>query len=386
MKTKRKSDWQKLPHESLRRYRPTGVYYLWKRAGGGRQLRQSLQTTDLDVARAKRDEALRTHRATARAGAPICREGLTFAEAVARLREQVQGGVPWSSKKAVLKPRSLRFNLELLDVLLRTWPNPELDLREITVADCRLWAARLRGRYGAVRYNASVGALRRVFALAIELHVRVDNPAAQIGKAKVEVRRSDLWLPEPAQLDALVAALRGQRGAANQDNADFALFLRWTGLRGFEAGHLPKSAVDLKSGLLWLPGSITKNGRSREVPIFPPARAIIERWLAAPNRRRGEYSRAPGSPRPDYLCPVWRLNGALKSVCAKLQFPVRLSHHDFRHLFITDLLKQGVEAAVIARWVGHGDNGKLIRETYTLVGEQWEREEIERVSAIYANP
>ncbi len=316
----------------------------------------------------------------------MCLEGLTFAEAVARLREQVQSGVPWSSKKAVLKPRSLRFNLELLDVLLRTWPNPELDLRDITSADCRLWAARLRGQYGAVRYNASVGALRRVFALAIELHVRVDNPAAQIGKAKVEVRRSDLWLPEPTQFDALVVALRGQRGAANQDNADFALFLRWTGLRGFEAGHLPKSAVDLKAGLLRLPGSITKNGRSREVPIFPPARAVIERWLATPNRRRGDYSRAPGSPRPDYLCPVWRLNGALKSACAKLQFPVRLSHHDFRHLFITDLLKQGVEAAVIARWVGHGDNGKLIRETYTLVGEQWEREEIARVSAIYANP
>jgi len=241
VKTKRKSDRQKLPHESLQRYRPTGVYNLWKRVGGGRQLRQSLQTTDLDVARGKRDEALRMHRASARACAPICLEGLTCAEAVARLREQVQSGVPWSSKKAVLKPRPLRFNLELLDVLLRTWPNPELDLRDITVADYRLWAARLRWQYGAVRYNASVGALRRVFALAIELHVRVDNPAAQIGKAKVEVRRSDLWLPEPAQFDALVAALRGQRGAANQDNADFALFLRWTGLRGFEA-HCPQLA------------------------------------------------------------------------------------------------------------------------------------------------
>jgi hypothetical protein len=89
-----------------------------------------------------------------------------------------------------------------------------------------LWAARLRGQYGPARYNATMGALRRVFALAIEQHVRIDNPAAKIGKAIVEVRRPGLWLPEPAQFDALVAALRTQRGGANQDNAAFALFLR----------------------------------------------------------------------------------------------------------------------------------------------------------------
>lgn len=51
-----------------------------------------------------------------------------------------------------------------------------------------------------------------------------------------------------------------------------------------------------------------------------------------------------------------------------------LGFHDFRRFFITKCLNSGVEANIIATWVGHKDGGRLIRETYTKYDQSVGRE------------
>lgn len=51
-----------------------------------------------------------------------------------------------------------------------------------------------------------------------------------------------------------------------------------------------------------------------------------------------------------------------------------LGFHDFRRFFITKCLNSGVEANIIATWVGHKDGGRLVRETYTKYDQSVGRE------------
>ena len=51
-----------------------------------------------------------------------------------------------------------------------------------------------------------------------------------------------------------------------------------------------------------------------------------------------------------------------------------LGFHDLRRFFITKCLNSGVEANIIATWVGHKDGGRLIRETYTKYDQSVGRE------------
>jgi len=158
--------------------------------------------------------------------------------------------------------------------------------------------------------------------------------------------------------------------------ADFLLLLAYTGAREQEGLKLRWSHVDLNrcclhigAGEDFVSGSVmlgdagdTKTGTGRQVQLNPQLQAHLldmksrrapdSQWLF-PSPRRGKQD-----------LRVTTLRGALASGLEAAGIE-RLGFHDMRHLFISSCLMGGTDVGTVAKWVGHGDGGKLIMQTYS---------------------
>ena len=95
----------------------------------------------------------------------------------------------------------------------------------------------------------------------------------------------------------------------------------------------------------------------------------MEEWL------RGK------SPR-EKLCPVKDCYDSVYRACVDLGWDFKVSHHKFRHLFITRAyVELGAPVKLVAKWVGHRDGGKLILTRYGHLRDEFERAETIRLSA-----
>jgi integrase len=95
---------------------------------------------------------------------------------------------------------------------------------------------------------------------------------------------------------------------------------------------------------------IAKGGRRCAVPIVNGLRHVLERLREV----------GAGSP---YVLPREACRNGLTKAC-KAAGIRRLSHHDFRHMFITRCVESGVDVPTVSRWVGHRDGGALLAKRY----------------------
>jgi integrase len=95
-----------------------------------------------------------------------------------------------------------------------------------------------------------------------------------------------------------------------------------------------------------------KTRQSFKIPIYPTARPIVERRLAAmppePNSR---------------LLPHGNCKKGLAASCKRLGMP-NFEPRSLRRFFITTALRAGVDVPTVAAWQGHKDGGALILKTY----------------------
>ena len=89
------------------------------------------------------------------------------------------------------------------------------------------------------------------------------------------------------------------------------------------------------------------------VPIFPQARALVERLCQ-------------GKRPTERLFPIDQARKALTNSCKRLGFPA-FTQRSLRRMFITRAIERSVDVKVIAQWQGHKDGGKLILDTYSHV-------------------
>ena len=79
---------------------------------------------------------------------------------------------------------------------------------KVTGEDCRKWSVTHRKRYAAVRFNASLDALRQTFDLAVEMRLRLASLCTKIKRAKVVTQELGLVLPTPEKFEQLIVAIR----------------------------------------------------------------------------------------------------------------------------------------------------------------------------------
>lgn len=229
----------------------------------------------------------------------------------------------------------------------------DLDAKTITAFLDHLEADRANG---ARSRNARLAAIRSLFRFAALRHPEHAQLIAQV--LAVPQKRSDkrqIAFLEPEEVEALLAAPDLRRWEGRRDHALMALDVQ-TGLRLSELTGLTCAEVRLGDG-----AHVHCSGKGRKercVPLTATTAAIMRRWLrercggpqdpVLPTRTGRRLSDDAVAARLALYKPV------ASERCSSLALK-RLTPHVLRHTCAMNLLRAGVDVAVIALWMGHSD-------------------------------
>ena len=336
-KGKRKTDskWKKIGGQrqsGLYRYKPNGVYHAIVRRRG-RLYHESLNTTDLAFARRKLDKLKhRLDRTDPKYGK------ITL---VRWLEDNYAPTLRGSVATLAEKQRVIR---RVKDKWVTARTQPMRDLKESQLV---AFLNEQFGSWSAAYWNLALSVLRDALALAVRDRVLSESPAVSLTyrKRKKPIRLTPTW----EQFKAIIADVRAQRFNADaQDSADFLEAMGQLGLGQAELAGMKREHVDLESGRIAIYRQ--KTSQAFTVPIFPQARALIERLCQG--KKSGEF-----------LYPIVQARKALAGAVKRLGLPA-FTHRALRRMFITRALEKGIDVQTIACWQGHKDGGKLILDTY----------------------
>lgn len=324
------SDWKKIG-PCLYRYKNAVYYGLFKHRG--KQIRRSLETSDMEFARRKL-KALRNDLE------------LTDPTLVSRMLDaHTLRFLP-----ALFGASSSQKNTQRsIEKLLTDWKGGSRTISKIRTGDCSIWLARYSSRKPAT-LNQMISDARRFFDLAVSDGVIPRSPMDGI---KYQKRSKPTKLtPTSEQFKAIVADLRSQssNGHGSENSADFVELSGVLGLGQAELTAIQRQHINLSLGTIQV--FRRKTQHSFIVPIYFAARPIIGRRLAAM------------SPEPTArLLPYDDCKKGLDAACRRLGFP-HFEPRSLRRYFITNAIRAGVDVATVAAWQGHRDGGALVLKTY----------------------
>ncbi|MEO0797536.1 MAG: tyrosine-type recombinase/integrase [Verrucomicrobiota bacterium] len=396
------------------------VRLLWRQAGKGRSKWKSLRTDKISVAKDRAREALMRHEAE---------KGIVNHE----MHDMTVGQLLEVYKKDVqlnpdLADGTRLSRIESAKRLIRAWPEvAHKKVSTMTKVECEAWVRHLKtapiGKappgskqtdrvLSSSSVNHSIAAMGLLMQFAISRGVRADNPAEKMPRAKEQTQKK-VDLPSVEEMDRLlieleyprpekIISIAGAKGTTqleqaeslgmslatykrhlkkneegpkaktagegrNKDTGDCARLLMYTGIRIGEARRLQWKHVNWTRNQLHIPGTKSE-AADRIAPLVPEARAFLEKLFEDNKPSLGD--------------PILRRKDILKAItasCERLGI-ARLTHHDFRHYFITTCVESGVDFKTIAEWVGHSDGGILIGKVYGHLRDQHSQESAAKVS------
>ena len=315
---------------------PSSETYFARVKHRGKEIKQSLETKNLSVARRKlKDFKAKLERTDPAAGR------ITLTELADRFERTIQH---FARDTVSNKARVLRRVRE-------TWPGgSERLIGKIKSSEAAEFLSRYRGVAG---YNQALETLRAMFALA-----EADGMIARSLVAGIKQRKREKPIrltPTLAEFRAIVASIREQRFADTaEESADFIEFLGLAGLGQAEASALKWADVNFGRGQILTFRQKTRTGFA--IPIYPQLRPLLEK----------RFAHAADTSPDAKVFSVADAKRALAGACARLKLPT-YSSRAFRRMFITTAIERGVDVKVISEWQGHGDGGKLILDTYSHV-------------------
>ena len=322
------SDWSKIG-PCLYRYRKANYYALVRFKG--KQIRQSLDTDDLEMARRK----LKKFRSDLETTKPSESRRTIAMQSEIFLAGLV--GEPTTKDNAT---RSIKNLVEHFggDTLIK----------KVTPSDCRAWIATFE--LSADAKNKRIQHGRQFFQAAVDDQVIPSNPMAGM-KYFVRPKRTSIT-PSDEQFLAIVADLRAQvwNGHGRNDSADFVELAGRLGLGQAELAGIQRQHINLEADEIVIFRKKMKQGFT--IPIYPEARPIIERRLET--MTEGPEQR---------LLPQDDCKKGLAAACKRLGFP-NFEPRSLRRYFVTKAIRLGVDVPTIARWQGHRDGGVLIMSVY----------------------
>ena len=203
-----------------------------------------------------------------------------------------------------------------------------LKVAELTEDKIQLLATKF-GHFSPSRWNAMLQCLN-TFTVA----------------AKVLRRRTIKLTRQPPPDQQQFTALLTECDRLKRSKAGLVIdFLAHTGLRITGARNVKWSDVYVDRIEY-----IAKGGRRCAVPVIAGLRPVLERLK-------------PFRDASDYVLPRGAIVRGLRKACDSAGLR-RLSHHDFRHMYITRCIESGVDVPTLARWIGHKDGGALLAKRY----------------------
>lgn len=301
----------------------------------GKLFRRKLETDDLAVAKRKLREFKSDLERT-----DHTKGNTSFGKVLDDYAAALTGaGSTIEDKKCIIgKLRSTWFGLD------------SLPLRTVKPSQVASWLSRHYGHLSAAAYNGALCVVRSALDSAVKDKIILESPADGLTYRK---RKQPIRLtPTHEQFKAIVADVRAQPFNADaNDSADLIEAMGLLGLGQAELSGIKREHVDLASGRIALYSH--KTSCAFTIPIFPQARALIERLC------QGRRSSEP-------LFRVAQARKALGNSCRRLGLP-QFTHRSLRRLFITTALERGVDVKVVSQWQGHRDGGALILKVYSHV-------------------
>jgi site-specific recombinase XerD len=326
-----KSVWKKVG-PSLYRYRNGPYYALIKHHG--KQIRRSLETTDLPHARRKLAEFKRD---LEHIDPTLTRR--TLESQAEKFLETVSGA------------KSTLYNIRhAMACLLKDWPSDSpRQLAKICKPDCERWLAKYAG-LSASTINSRICYASRFFEMAVNEGVTAKNPMRGISYRRRG--KPTRLTPTREQFLAIVADLRSMKanGHGADDSADFVELSGFLGLGQAELSSIQRQHIDLNAETIQVFRRKTK--QCFTIPIYPEAKPVLERRMAG----------LPQDPTARLLSQNNCKKG-LAAACKRLGFP-NFEPRSLRRFFITSALRAGVDVATVAAWQGHQDGGALLLKTY----------------------
>lgn len=327
--------------ENLYRREPSGSYYaLLKRAG--KQIWKSLKTKDRKLAERRLKE---------------------FTAQASNLRPQDEphvGFVPlaerWlGTKRHTVKASTLARAQRCVKALAPFFAG--LSVRNIARRHCDEWVSKRGYTIAPQTFAHELDTMRGVLGYAVEIGLRVDNPAGHVLRKPIRSKRA--IVPTREQFRQLVAAIRQSDGrpdsqAKAKDGADLVELLAYSGCRLDEARNLRWRDVDFERGVYTVTGGErgTKNHEARTVPMNEALRQLLARLA-------GEGEAKPG----DLVVKIKSARKCIDTATRRLGLP-HLSHHTLRHFFATTAIESGGDIPTVAKMLGHKDGGALLMKTY----------------------
>jgi integrase len=342
------SDWVKVA-PCLYRYKGGNYYALVKH--GGKQIRQSLETTDPALARRK---LVKFKSDLDKIDPEVARRTLSTHREIHE--KTLTGSVS-----------SLTIDKLALRRLCEEWPKdlPQ-EIRKINSTHLRTWLAQF-DTLSASTINHMITSVRRFFETAVDQGVIADNPVTKITYRKIP--RKVRLTPTEEQFESIVADLRSQKanGHGSEESADAVELAGRLGLGQAELAGICHKHIDLDAGVIKI--FRRKTSSAFQIPVYPKAKEIIERRL----------SKMSDDPE-NRLLPHYNFRKALEGACKRLSLP-KFEPRALRRFFITQALRAGVDAPTVAAWQGHRDGGALVLRTY---GDEVRMDHSKKMAALLA--
>jgi integrase len=243
--------------ECLYRHHAGAYYALVKVAG--KQIKRSLRTSDLSLAKRRLSDFRKT--ATRLTGTE---KSLIF-EGLAK---------QWlASIQPHLKDSSYQRRVTCLKQLTPIFKGHLV--KSIGHRELEAWKQARPAKLSARSYNIEIETLRLLFEFAREdLRLLLDNPAAKLKRRKENHRKPEI--PTKTQFIQLLAEIR--KDIRSQEAANFVEFLGYSGLRLGEAREVRWQDVNFEKNTLTVTGGEhgTKNHEFRTIPLFPALKRLLE--------------------------------------------------------------------------------------------------------------
>lgn len=305
---------------------------------GGKQIKKSLQTDDLALAKRR----LAEFRAKAERLGGKESGNVRFEELTAMWMESV---------KPSLKPKS--HDRRRVAIVGLTPYFKGTAMRSLGFSDIDEWRKKRGALVSARSHNIELETLRIILRYACDRGILMDNPAEKFKRRKQPKTMIDL--PTKAEFFQLVQHLRLASRCVASGAADMVEFLAYSGMRVGEAREVCFCDVNFDLGTLRITGGEggTKNHQERVIPLFPSLRRLLTRICE--NR--------PPAHSSDRIFKIESPRGAMGLACKRAGLD-NFTVHSLRHFFASNAIEQGIHFKVIAEWLGHSDGGMLVARTY----------------------
>lgn len=190
-------------------------------------------------------------------------------------------------------------------------------------------------------------ALRSLFSFLKKEGLRHDDPTEGIRHIKVPYNEKRCPSVDDVEKVIEVGCLRSND--ANKIRTLIRL-LATTGLRLTEAASLRKDGVDFKANELRIVG---KGRKLRVVPLLPEVANMLRDYIDShPSESPFVF---PGNTRTGYA-EIYNIEKTLKRACLRAKVEP-FTPHQLRHLYATEMLRNGAKLEVVGRILGHSSIG-----------------------------